>query len=100
MFWSLDLDDFKGDHCHQNPYPLLGAVYDAVEAMAPTTRGPTGTTPTTTPIDFSLHHRTNKDGVNTFDMVDPRDGATVAKCCWSSSIVLVILAIWSSRTFM
>ncbi|KAK3083361.1 hypothetical protein FSP39_020764, partial [Pinctada imbricata] len=26
MFWALDLDDFKGDHCNRGPYPLLSTV--------------------------------------------------------------------------
>lgn len=30
MFWSLDLDDFKGDYCGQGRYPLLSAMSDTV----------------------------------------------------------------------
>ncbi|PVD37548.1 hypothetical protein C0Q70_00142 [Pomacea canaliculata] len=26
MLWSLDLDDFSGDHCNEGPYPLTKAV--------------------------------------------------------------------------
>ena len=28
MFWSIDLDDFSGQHCGQGEYPLMNAVKD------------------------------------------------------------------------
>lgn len=79
MFWSLDLDDFKGTYCNAGRFPLLTAVHDAIISFAPeetTPRdiGPRTTTPTTTPIDFRLHHRTGKNGINYFNMVE-NDGS-------------------------
>lgn len=37
MFWSLDLDDFMGSHCHKGKYPLLSKVKNVSEALAPNT---------------------------------------------------------------
>lgn len=36
MFWSLDLDDFLGSHCHQGKYPLLSKVKNVSELLATT----------------------------------------------------------------
>ena len=36
MFWSLDLDDFKGDYCGKGRYPLLSAITDTVNSLLPT----------------------------------------------------------------
>ncbi|GFN83689.1 hypothetical protein PoB_001019500 [Plakobranchus ocellatus] len=33
MFWSLDLDDFKGDYCGQGRYPLLTAINMTVNSL-------------------------------------------------------------------
>ena len=69
MFWSMDLDDFQGTHCNKGPYPLMTSIYDAIESGDPT-KLTTARGPSTTPIDFNLHHKTNKNGINSYDMVD------------------------------
>ena len=69
MFWSLDLDDFHGKYCNKGPYPLLTAIYNAIDSGDPT-KITTTSGPSTTPIDFNLHHRTNKNGVNVYDMLN------------------------------
>ena len=99
MFWSLDLDDFKGEYCREGAYPLLTAIYDAIESGDPTkTTPPTG--PSTTPIDFSLHHRTNKNGINIFDMVDPRGGASSLKFHWTLVMSFQCLIFVYFRSFL
>ncbi|WAR04010.1 CHIT1-like protein [Mya arenaria] len=35
MFWSLEVDDFKGTYCNAGQFPLLTAVYDTIQEMAP-----------------------------------------------------------------
>lgn len=56
MFWSLDLDDFLGSHCHQGKYPLLSVVKKVSELLAqnttpdPTHSQPIKTKPTTTTV--------------------------------------------------
>lgn len=73
MFWSLELDDFKGTFCNAGKYPLLKSIHKSIIEMAPKENtGPddrsTTTTPSTTPIDFHKHHNTNKNGINFYDM--------------------------------
>lgn len=87
MFWSLDLDDFHGGYCNKGRYPLLTAINDAIEEWDPTTTT-TGSGPTTTPIDFSLHHKTNKNGINFFDMVN---GDVRLQLCWA--VLLACLSL-------
>ena len=86
MFWSLDLDDFKGEYCREGAYPLLSAIYDAIETGDPTkTTLPTTTRSTTTtsppsdpttapkdpnanPKDCGRHQRTIKRIKSIFSM--------------------------------
>ena len=93
MFWSLDLDDFTGDYCLKNPYPLLSAVYSAIELMAQTTPRFTGSTTSMTTKDFRLHHRTSKDGINVCDMDDPDNHASSVNCHWTLTVLSVIFAL-------
>ena len=41
MFWSMDLDDFKGDSCGKGRYPLLSAIRDEVKRIEKQTSGAT-----------------------------------------------------------
>ncbi len=34
MFWSIDSDDFKGNHCDQGKYPLVNSVKKVFESMS------------------------------------------------------------------
>ena len=34
MFWSIDSDDFKGNHCDQGKYPLVNSVKKIFESMS------------------------------------------------------------------
>ncbi|WAR04007.1 CHIA-like protein [Mya arenaria] len=74
MFWSLEVDDFKGTYCNAGQFPLLTAVYDTIQEMAPYASGQftvqTTERPPITTVDFRLHHKTNKNGINFYDMVD------------------------------
>jgi GH18 family chitinase len=79
MFWTLDQDDFLGHYCNNGEYPLLTAIYNAINELAPTQSQfvddvSTSTTHSTTPIDFRLHHHTNKNGINFYKMVDNGSG--------------------------
>jgi len=50
MFWALDLDDFKGQFCNEGKYPLMTAVYKALEngELPPTSKpGPVTQPPRT-----------------------------------------------------
>ena len=93
MFWSLDLDDFKGKYCNGGKYPLMSAAYSAIlefEPKSPYTGTPTPaptTPPSTTPIDFRLHHRTNRNGVNYFDMRNEAGTKSV------NSVVIVFVCV-------
>lgn len=71
MLWTLDLDDFLGTYCNSGEFPLVTAVYDAIQELKPTSANQvvtmtTQSTKPTTPIDFRLHHKTNKNGINFF----------------------------------
>jgi len=75
MFWSLENDDFKGEYCNYGRYPLLTAIFDSIQEMAPTQAGgnifyqPTQKTTTTT-VDYQLNHQTNKNGINFYTAID------------------------------
>ena len=81
MFWSLELDDFLGTSCNDGEFPLLTAVYDAIQELKPTSANnqvvtmTTTPKPSTTPVDFRLHHKTNKNGINFF-VQKTENGAT------------------------
>ena len=54
MFWTLDLDDFRGTKCDEGKYPLINTAKNIVNGGQSSTRPvTTPTTPrtTTTPID-------------------------------------------------
>ncbi|XP_048774760.2 chitinase-3-like protein 1 [Ostrea edulis] len=42
MFWSLDLDDFNGNYCHQGKYPLLSKIKAISQnlSLVPATHAP------------------------------------------------------------
>ena len=42
MFWTLDLDDFRGNKCDEGKFPLINTAKDIVNGKNPSTR------PTTT----------------------------------------------------
>ena len=48
MFWAIPLDDFQGTFCGEGKYPLMNAVKNALEGVAPPTQPPTQA-PVTTP---------------------------------------------------
>ena len=48
MFWSLDLDDFKGSQCGEGKYPLIGAVAKALGEYTPAPEPTPGPQPPTT----------------------------------------------------
>ncbi|WAR04009.1 CHIA-like protein [Mya arenaria] len=75
MFWSLEVDDFKGTYCNAGQFPLLTAVYDTIQEMAPYAASGQLTVRTTerpqiTTVDIGLQHKTNKNGIHFYDMVD------------------------------
>ncbi|CAF1164250.1 unnamed protein product [Rotaria sordida] len=50
MFWTMDLDDFRGDKCNEGKFPLINTAKDIVNGKEPSTKPTTTrTTPTTTP---------------------------------------------------
>ena len=56
MFWTLDLDDFRGTKCGEGKYPLINTAKEIVNGGQGSTRPvTTPTTPrtTTTPTDQS-----------------------------------------------
>ncbi|XP_060606686.1 uncharacterized protein LOC132758983 isoform X2 [Ruditapes philippinarum] len=69
MFWTLDQDDFLGHYCNNGKYPLLTAIYNAINELAPT-QSPfvndvsTSSTHSTTPKDFILYNSTDKSGLD------------------------------------
>lgn len=84
MFWSMEMDDFVGHYCNAGEFPLLTSIYNAIQDFAPQDNhmaptGSTSTTQSTTPVDFRLHHRTNKNGINYFKMVN-RSSAITGTC--------------------
>ena len=91
MFWSMDLDDFQGDYCNKGPYPLLTAIYDAIDNGDPT-KSTRIEGPSTTPVDFNLHHRTNKNGINFYDMVN----SDVCVQCYRSLILYCLVVVFGS----
>ncbi|CAF4132210.1 unnamed protein product, partial [Rotaria sp. Silwood1] len=49
MFWTMDLDDFRGEQCGEGKYPLINTAKDIVNGKGPSTKPPiTRTTPTMT----------------------------------------------------
>jgi chitinase len=49
MFWTLDLDDFRGDQCDEGKFPLINTAKDVLNGKNPSTKPTTTrTTPTTT----------------------------------------------------
>ena len=48
MFWSLDLDDFKGNQCGEGKYPLMKAVANALGGYTPGPEPTQGPRPKTT----------------------------------------------------
>ncbi|XP_052799488.1 acidic mammalian chitinase-like [Mya arenaria] len=80
MFWSLEVDDFKGTYCNAGQFPLLTAVYDTIQEMAPYAASGQLTVRTTerpqiTTVDIGLQHKTNKNGIHFYDMtIRPRLG--------------------------
>ena len=48
MFWSLDLDDFKGNQCGEGKYPLMKAVANALGGYTPRPEPTQGPRPETT----------------------------------------------------
>jgi GH18 family chitinase len=69
MFWTLDQDDFLGHYCNNGEYPLLTAIYNAINELAPTQSQfvddvSTSSTHSSTPKDFRLHNSTDKSGLD------------------------------------
>jgi hypothetical protein len=70
MFWSLEMDDFRGEYCDQGNYPLLRAAKSS--AMG------TGSVASSTPSqgsggnhgDGGREHTTPRDGVIVVHVVD------------------------------
>jgi GH18 family chitinase len=75
MFWTLDQDDFLGYYCNNGKYPLLTAIYNAINELAPTLSQfvddvSTSTTLSTTPIDLRVHNRKIKKGMKCNKIAD------------------------------
>jgi chitinase len=102
MFWTLDQDDFLGHYCNNGKYPLLTAIYNAINDLAPTESQfvddvSTSTTHSTTPPDFRLHNSTNKSGIDV--QLKPTSTATGSNGSGISKLSNVLLFICTVLQF-
>ncbi|XP_053383573.1 acidic mammalian chitinase-like [Mercenaria mercenaria] len=56
MFWSMDQDDFLGHYCNTGKFPLLTAIYNAIEELTPKDNHVVGDVSTST-----MQYRPSKD---------------------------------------
>jgi len=65
MVWSLDLDDFRGQHCDDAPYPLLTEINKLAFTNSNVTLPPVPSTTTTPKPDITVQESTTKEHART-----------------------------------